>query len=86
MIKLSSTVTSSLPKDKLAEFTKRCAGAADVFKHFSDICERKRKESYSTSIKLDKFKDPNWALYQADQQGYQRAMIEIAAILNFNKE
>jgi len=86
MIKLSSTVTNSLPKDKREEFTKRCAAAEDLFKHFSSICERKQTESYSNGLKVDKFKDPNWALYQADQQGYQRAMLEIASILNFNKE
>ena len=85
-MKLLSTVVKSLPDEEREEFTKRCIANADLFKKFADVCSRKQQDSYTSSMKLDKFEKASWAYYQADQQGYQRAMVEVQALLDFNKD
>ena len=85
-MKIVSTVVKSLPEEEQAEFTKRCIANADLFNTFADVFARKQHDSYTSAMKLDKFEMASWAHYQADQQGYQRAMAEVPAILNFNKD
>ena len=86
MTKIASSVVKSLPPEAQEEFTKRCTANADLFEKFADVFERKQHDSYISAMKLDKFENASWAYFQADQQGYQRAMVEVQALLDFNKD
>lgn len=81
-MRLSSKVTSALPKDvSKEEFEKRCKEVEDLFDHFALVLSR-TLEAHKADIKRPKQYDvANWAYKQADSIGYQRALEEAISLL-----
>lgn len=82
----SSSWISGLPKDKQEEFSKRLLIAKDLFLRLSELIEIKNKDNNKARISKSSYDKPAFSEYQADANGYARALEEIQQLLKFTKE
>ena len=84
--KPSNSWTSNLPKDKQEEFSKRLLAVKDLFQRLSEIIEVKNKDNTKARIAKSSYDKPAFSEYQADANGYARALEEVQQLLQFTKE
>ncbi len=80
----SNTWTSDLedPTQK-HEFSSRLKENRDLFKRLSAILEKRIGEVSRKRIATAAFEKPAWSEYQADTNGYERALTEVLSLIKF---
>lgn len=79
--------TSNLATDKeKEEFVKRLLESKDLFRRLNEICEVMRKSNNQERIEKSSYEKPAWSEYQADANGFERAIDKIQNYLNFTKD
>lgn len=60
--------------------------APAYLKALSARIEKILDDAVTSSESLKQYSSPDWALYQADNRGYRRALREVLALMIHNKE
>lgn len=84
--KPSNSWVSGLPKNQQEEFSKRLLVAKDLFLRLSELLEIKSKDNNKARIAKSAYDKPAFSEYQADANGYARALEEVQQLLKFTKE
>ena len=84
--KPSNTWSSNLPKEQQEEFSKRLLVAKDLFQRLSELLEVKRKDNDKDRTSKSAYDKPAFSEYQADANGYARALEEVQQLLKFTKD
>lgn len=79
---LKTTWTAGLPKELASEVRINYKEALVLRRRLSKILEDKADASVKNSRSKLLYENPNWALLQADQRGYERAMAEIIELIS----
>ena len=82
----SNTWISGIPKEQQEEFRKRLLIAKDLFLRLSELLEVKSKDNEKARISKSAYDKPAFSEYQADANGYARALEEVQQLLKFTKE
>jgi len=83
----SNNWTSNLP-DKVIkkEFTQRLIESKDLFQRLMELVEVLKVKNNDQRIDITSYKQPAWSEFQADANGYERALTEVLLLLKFTKE
>lgn len=85
--KPSNKWISNLPdKDKKEEFSSRLLAAKDLFQRLGELAETMKDENSKARTALSSYDKPAWSEFQADANGYERALTEILLLLKFTKD
>lgn len=84
--KPSNSWTSGLPKEQQEEFSKRLLVAKDLFKRLSELLDTMSEDNTKARISKTSYDKPAWSEYQADANGYERAIVQVQSLLKFTKE
>lgn len=77
--------TANLPTPEAkAEFELRITNSADVLQRMGQIVKEDLRASLASTRREDAYNMPNWAYFQADQVGYQRALHRILELIGEN--
>lgn len=68
-------------KENKLSFEKRLKNAKDIFIVLEEILEQELETIQRGKLKLDNYTKPNWAEYQADRIGSERAITKIINLL-----
>ncbi|MND20270.1 hypothetical protein D3C87_1076460 [compost metagenome] len=79
---LKVTWTAGLPKELASEVRINYKESLVLRRRLAKILEDKSDASVKTSRSKLLYDNPNWALLQADQRGYERAMAEIIELIS----
>jgi hypothetical protein len=79
---LKVTWTAGLPKELASEVRINYKESLVLRRRLAKILEDKADASVKTSRSKLLYDNPNWALLQADQRGYERAMAEIIELIS----
>lgn len=79
---MKSTITKGLTEDERMEITQDFIRSHALRKRLSAIFNEKISSSRGKSISVDAYDSPNWALRQADEIGYERALNEVISLLS----
>ncbi|MNF24045.1 hypothetical protein D3C84_46330 [compost metagenome] len=79
---LKVTWTAGLPKELASEVRVNYKESLVLRRRLAKILEDKSDASVKTSRSKLLYDNPNWALLQADQRGYERAMAEIIELIS----
>ena len=78
---MKTSLTKGLTIEKQEEIASSFKASYLVRKRLAELLLEK-VESYRTeSRSKDRYKDANWAYYQADEVGYERAIFEVISLL-----
>lgn len=78
---MNSAWTKNAPKDTHDELEQLFKENKRIRKHIISILEDKIEVSESERIKKSKYELASWGLYQADSNGFRRALEEVIKIL-----
>lgn len=73
------SLLSGLKDDEKERIKELLLNSKSAFGRLREILEKKLKETSGTSPK--DYESPSWAYYQADKNGYERAVREVIALL-----
>lgn len=73
-------------EDRKKEFNSRLLESKDLFKRLTDLIEIKKEENSKARTALSSYDKPAWSEFQADTNGYERALTEVLEYLKFTKE
>lgn len=79
---LKTTWTAGLPKELATEVRINYKESLVLRRRLAKILEDKADASVKNSRSKLLYENPNWALLQADQRGYERAMAEIIELIS----
>ncbi|MNS07732.1 hypothetical protein D3C71_372380 [compost metagenome] len=79
---LKTTWTAGLQKEPADEVRRNYKEALVMRRRLAKILQDKADTSVKDSRSKLLYENPNWALLQADQRGYERAMAEIIALIS----
>ena len=79
---LKTTWTAGLPKELADEVRRNFKESLVLRRRLSKILDDKADASIKNSRSKLLYDNPNWALLQADQRGYERAMAEINELIS----
>lgn len=76
----TSDIEDTVGKDK---FSSRLKENRDLFERLSVLLQKKNEENTRKRISTASFEKPAWSEYQADSNGYERALTEVLSLINF---
>ncbi|MNX92200.1 hypothetical protein D3C86_1243300 [compost metagenome] len=79
---LKTTWTAGLQKEPADEVRRNYKESLVLRRRLAKILHDKADTSVKDSRSKLLYENPNWALLQADQRGYERAMAEIIALIS----
>lgn len=82
----SSNWTSNLSETEREEFVKRLLISKDLFKRLDELIDNLQKDNNKSRIDKSSYDKPAWSEYQADTNGYERALKTVQQLLQFTKE
>ena len=82
---MKASWTKGLEPDVIKEIKGDYISSRLVRKRLTKILEDKIKESYTNSILKSSYENPNWALKQADNVGFERALKEVIELITDNE-
>lgn len=82
----SSNWTSNLSEEQREEFTKRLLISKDLFRRLNELIDVLQKDNNKSRIDKGSYEKPAWSEFQADANGYERALSNIQQLLQFTKE
>ena len=71
---------------QIKEFQQRLLENKDLFQRLFELIEAEHKENRRTRISKDSYEKPAWAEYQADSNGFERALSKVQDYLKFTQE
>lgn len=74
--------TAGLSKQEAIEMRANFKGALVLRRRLVKLLEKDQEDSTKSSRSKLLYDNPNWALLQADQRGYERALSEIIALID----
>jgi len=77
----SSKWTSNIPKDELKDLEASIIAAIPAFKRLKKLLEDRRSSAEVERLSKNTYESPAWACYQADANGYTRAINEIIKLI-----
>jgi hypothetical protein len=82
----SNSWVSNLSPEQQKEFRERLLEAKDLFQRLFELVEVKVETNSSERRRKSTYDKPAWSEFQADSNGYERALTEIKELLKFTKE
>lgn len=79
---MKTTWTKGLTEEQVVEVKQEFVGAFHFRKRLSAIMQEKADAKRKASIGEAAYDNPNWALKQADQTGYERAISELISLIS----
>ena len=79
---MKASLTKGLDKDEAKEITMSFASSLIVRKRLIHLLESRIEEGRRVTSGKELYESPNWAMRQADQIGYERAMRELISLLS----
>ena len=79
---LKTTWTAGLSKELAAELRANFKESLVMRRRLTKLLDDKADASVKNSRSKLLYENPNWALLQADQRGYERAIIEIIELIS----
>lgn len=73
---------NGLDKQELQDLKVSLAGSLIMRKRLAKLIVDKIDTSVNTARAKTSYDSPNWAFLQADQRGYERAMVEIISLIS----
>lgn len=73
-------------KKEQEEFNNRLLEGKDLFQRLGQLVEILKEKNQSKRISSDSYNKPAWSEFQADANGYERALTEVISLLKFTKE
>ncbi len=73
-------------EDEKEEFRKRLRISKDLFHRLKVLIEVMNKDNTKARVSLSSYDKPAWSEFQADSNGYERALTEVLNYLNFTTE
>ena len=84
--KPSNSWVSHLPKEKQEEFSKRLLVSKDLFKRLTELLDTMSKDNIKSRVDKNSYDKPAWSEFQADANGFERAIMQVQQLLKFTKE
>lgn len=78
---MKTSWTSGLDKKDVEEMRGLYTSSLRLRQRLEKIINDKITASYKASYSKDSYDNPNWALLQADNRGYERALHEILSLI-----
>lgn len=73
-------------KSDKEEFLSRLRGNKDLFRRLKDLLDTLNETNKKGRISLQAYDKPSWSEFQADSNGYERALTEVLSLLKFTKD
>ena len=73
-------------EDERKEFNSRLLSSRDLFQRLTELVEIKKEENAKARTAVGSYDKPAWSGFQADHNGYERALTEVLDYLNFPKD
>jgi len=83
---MKTTWTKGLNEQQKEEITSSFRSAGRLRERMREIVVEKLRENSKTRVSKSSFENPSWPYFQAESNGYERAMDEILSLLESGVE
>jgi hypothetical protein len=80
--KLSVLILKTRSSDEQLELTQRWKENEDLFLAVTAILDQKKEETRTKQLNSTNYSLPGWSEFQADCNGYQRALNEVISLIS----